>query len=58
MAIIRDVLVEDPTEDAFLDALDTLRLYSHRHPEWKRVYEGIVAHVDRLKGVPLREPGT
>jgi hypothetical protein len=58
MAPTHDALVEDSTEDAFLDAMDSIRLYSHSHPEWKRVYSGIIAHVEHLKGVPLREPGT
>jgi hypothetical protein len=45
--------------EAYQDAMDALRLYSARRPEWKHVLESIEGYVDLLQGdLSLHEPGT
>ena len=51
-------MVDESVEDAYLDAMDSLRLYSDFHPEWKKVYNSITQYTIALRGLPTREPGT
>lgn len=45
--------------ERYQDAVDTLRLYSARRPEWKHVLQSIEGYVDLLqRDLSLHEPGT
>lgn len=58
MTIDQVPMVDESVEDAYLDAMDSLRLYSDFHPEWKKVYNSITQYTIALRGLPTREPGT
>lgn len=45
--------------EAYDDAIDALRLFSARHPEWRHPLHVIEAYVADLEGTIVRhEPGT
>lgn len=45
--------------EAYEDALDTIRLYAARHPEWQSVLRAIQSYVVALENTAgLHEPGT
>lgn len=45
--------------EAYEDALDAIRLYSVRRPEWRNVLKAIESYVSSLKeNTGLHEPGT
>jgi hypothetical protein len=58
MAADQVPMVDESVEDAYLDAMDSLWLYSASHPEWKKVYDSIIQYTIALRGLPTREPGT
>jgi hypothetical protein len=44
--------------DAYEDALDTIRFYAAKHPEWKQILGAIEKYVFSLeKTAGLHEPG-
>lgn len=45
--------------EAYEDAIDSIRLYAVRHPEWRRILADIQSYVQTLEAdVGLHEPGT
>lgn len=47
------------SSEAYEDALDSIRFYATRHPEWQVILRSIQAYVAALESeVGLHEPGT
>lgn len=47
------------TGEAYEDALDSIRFYATRHPEWTQILRAIEQYVSSLEEtVGLHEPGT